>query len=804
MRKVSILKDIETEIQASAKYQADIDYSKPKFMATFPYPYMNGKLHLGHAFTMLKVDFECRWKELNGYNILFPFGFHCTGMPICGAAKKLEKEINSGVLKSNDPNKKSQWDILTESGVSQDEIVNFIDHKYWVSYFPEIGQTHVKKLGVMADLSRSFVTTDVNPFYDSFVRWQFNKLFSKGYLKFGTRNSIYSESLGIQCQDHDRSQGEGVQTSDYKILEIEFTNTNETESNKTNQVIWVPYQHNLDTKDLNIQKINISKDTTYNLYIDSSNGKHIYMTPYLHTNIANQKDELVNSLKLKEMNATIEVNNIKKYSNIYSYYLGGDVVLGPDSTTTVTTDKSFNYHILDFTIELATDLVIDRMDQVCIVKPLAQWYIDYANPEWKAKTINCVNSMKLTEPVKNGLLDTIDWIKEWGVSRPFGLGTKLPTDNNYLIDSLSDSTIYPAYYTISNILHRDLYGKQSDFDPKDFTDQVWDYIFLSKDFDTKYNCTIDKSKLDLMRDTFNYFYPVDIRISGKDLLRNHLGMYLFNHVAIFEQKHWPVSINCNGWILVNGQKMAKSLGNFITIESATETNSVDAVRMSLADSGDGMDDANYLTSNAGDHCTLKLHSWIELIEKQYILNSNTETNSNEYTDLDKMVVQVFNKMINEIKDHYQNYRYKMVLRDGFHMWNNLREKYRILCKYSNKNMNQQIVNTFIKYQVQLLYPIIPHICTWVWKNKLGMTTSMYISNDKIELEKESLDQWDLMENVTNNLRERVEKLKKKGKQVNSVKVQTPQLNNWVESIVKAQFKFEIAFELADKIYIGIN
>lgn len=97
-----------------------------------------------------------------------------------------------------------------------------------------------------------------------------------------------------------------------------------------------------------------------------------------------------------------------------------------------------------------------------------------------------------------------------------------------------------------------------------------------------------------MRKSFNYFYSVDIRISGKDLLRNHLGVYLFNHVAIFEQKRWPVSINCNGWILVNGQKMAKSLGNFITIESATETNSVDAMRMSFADSG-GMDDANYLT-----------------------------------------------------------------------------------------------------------------------------------------------------------------------------------------------------------------
>jgi leucyl-tRNA synthetase len=63
---------------------------KPKFFSTFPYPYMNGTLHLGHAFSMSKVDFNAWYKRLCGYNVLFPFGFHCTGMPISAAAKKLK------------------------------------------------------------------------------------------------------------------------------------------------------------------------------------------------------------------------------------------------------------------------------------------------------------------------------------------------------------------------------------------------------------------------------------------------------------------------------------------------------------------------------------------------------------------------------------------------------------------------------------------------------------------------------------------------------------------------------------------
>jgi leucyl-tRNA synthetase len=39
------------------------------------------------------------------------------------------------------------------------------------------------------------------------------------------------------------------------------------------------------------------------------------------------------------------------------------------------------------------------------------------------------------------------------------LGTKLPFDDRYLIESLSDSTIYMAYYTIAHHLHGDVEGK---------------------------------------------------------------------------------------------------------------------------------------------------------------------------------------------------------------------------------------------------------------------------------------------------------------------------------------------------------
>jgi leucyl-tRNA synthetase len=42
-------------------------------------------------------------------------------------------------------------------------------------------------LGCKIDWRRSFITTPANPFYDSFVRWQFVHLKEKNKIKFGKR-----------------------------------------------------------------------------------------------------------------------------------------------------------------------------------------------------------------------------------------------------------------------------------------------------------------------------------------------------------------------------------------------------------------------------------------------------------------------------------------------------------------------------------------------------------------------------------------------------------------------------------------
>ena len=57
---IEIEREILKKWEDNKVFEADPDLSKPKYMVTFPYPYMNGFLHVGHLFSLTKVEFSSR------------------------------------------------------------------------------------------------------------------------------------------------------------------------------------------------------------------------------------------------------------------------------------------------------------------------------------------------------------------------------------------------------------------------------------------------------------------------------------------------------------------------------------------------------------------------------------------------------------------------------------------------------------------------------------------------------------------------------------------------------------------------
>ena len=252
------LREIETTMQKiwaqdPEKYShANVpeDKTKEKYMVTFPYPYMNGYLHLGHAFSMSKAEFQARYQRQKGKVALFPFGFHCTGMPIQASANRLKAEITQGKTRSEQPkveevkaveekpaevpkggkkgkakadDKKekavvvppTQYEILMQVGIPEADIPAFQDPVHWLRFFPPKGKEDLIDFGISADFRRSFITTDVNPYYDSFIQWQFRTLKELGKIIYGKKYTIFSELDNQPCADHDRSKGEGVGCQEY-------------------------------------------------------------------------------------------------------------------------------------------------------------------------------------------------------------------------------------------------------------------------------------------------------------------------------------------------------------------------------------------------------------------------------------------------------------------------------------------------------------------------------------------------------------------------------------------------------------
>lgn len=62
-------------------YYFDRDSEKPGFVIDTPPPYPTGNFHIGNALNWCYIDFVARYKRMRGYNVMFPEGWDCHGLP---------------------------------------------------------------------------------------------------------------------------------------------------------------------------------------------------------------------------------------------------------------------------------------------------------------------------------------------------------------------------------------------------------------------------------------------------------------------------------------------------------------------------------------------------------------------------------------------------------------------------------------------------------------------------------------------------------------------------------------------------
>ncbi|MEM4914692.1 MAG: leucine--tRNA ligase [Thermosphaera sp.] len=389
--------------------------------------------------------------------------------------------------------------------------------------------------------------------------------------------------------------------------------------------------------------------------------------------------------------------------------------------------------------------------EIIVAKIKDQWFIDYSVPWWKERTkILLEKKLQIVPPkYRKAFQDVIEWIEKRPCARKRGLGTKLPWDHEWIIESLSDSTIYMAFYTIVHKI------REHRIPPEKLTADLFDYVFLGRgDVNDVSNKTgIPSEIIDEMRKEFEYWYPVDHRHTGIPHISNHLTFYLFHHTAIFPEEKWPRMISLNETVIREGAKMSKSKGNVIPLRDIAKMYSADLFRFYIA----GASSLDSILDWREKEIELVLDSLYKFANLVDSLKNIEGFIPNDYYG--RWFTSKFRKILTDSRKAMDSLEIRDYLQIAFYRTMNLIEQYRDLVGEEYLKAVKYVVPDWLK----ILSPVIPHLAEEL-NERLGsdelISTSKWPSEEKYPVEEELEGLVDSLFSLINDVKKIVEVMKK--------------------------------------------
>jgi leucyl-tRNA synthetase len=753
---------------------------KPKKFITVAYPYPNSPQHIGHGRTYTLADVHARFYRMQGYNVLFPMGFHYTGTPVLGMARRIqagEKEILDG--------------LRNVYHVPEEDIKTFVEPIKIADYFHEEIKSGMIEMGYSIDWRREFTT--IVPGYQKFIEWQITTLKENGKIIQGSHPVGWCPKDQNPVSQHD-TMGDVEPKIDDKNFLVKFkfdkfifpvtTLRPETIFGVTN--LWV-------NPNVTYKKVTVDSETwivseqcarkiaffekevkiigdiagseiigksaiapnrgneipilpaefvepgmgtglvmsvpahapkDYQALMDLKAKNHelaskiepipIIVTPGYDVfpakqiceklGVSNQTDE-----KLEEATKELYLKEFTdgKLNEKCDIFNNEKVQFGRDKVREWLQE---NNHLEKFPV-LENAPVHCRCGAECVVKILNnQWFLNYGDEEWKELARNCFDGMNiLPSNITTEFKEVIDWLHERACARQQGLGTKLPWDKDWIVESLSDSVIYMAYYTISRFVN------DRTVNPDSLTRELFDHILLDKGDITLAASTskLSEDVIGTMKKEFKYFYPVDSRHSGRDLVQNHLSFFVLNHVAIFEKKLWPQEIVVNGSVMMDGAKMSKSMGNIIPLRTAIKDHGADPIRLAIISSAELLQDADFNMESVYG-IQNKLESLLEEC------NNLKAAQIGDLEAEDRWILSKTQGRIAQITEAVEKMRLREGLQDILFSFESDLSWYAKRVEAKGRDNVSGILHKINSARVAMLSPFAPHIAEEIWE-KLGHT-----------------------------------------------------------------------------------
>ena len=367
-------------------------------------------------------------------------------------------------------------------------------------------------------------------------------------------------------------------------------------------------------------------------------------------------------------------------------------------------EQLINDNMATIMYDFAERPVVCRCGNNCVVKIMDdQWFMKYGNEEWTEKTLKVLEGETIIpKELKNNFDYYINWLDDWACSRKVGLGTRLPWDNQWLIEPLTDSTIYMSYYTIAKYLR--------DMNPDDLNLAFFDKVLLNKDSG---DITVPEEKVAEIQNEFNYWYPLDWRLSAKDLVGNHLSFLMFAHSVVF------------GMGLLEGNKMSSSKGNVILLKDAIRDYTADVVRLFLMASAEPWQDFDWREKEVLG--TKRRLEWFrEFAAKvEEIKGSPLDLSNIEKVELtrtiDLWMMSQLNEHIKKSTEALEVFQTRQALQDSLFLLKKDVDHYLYRIKHIIDSQDPAVIyvlSTILESWIRLLAPFTPHTSEELWSTEI--------------------------------------------------------------------------------------
>jgi leucyl-tRNA synthetase len=343
-------------------------------------------------------------------------------------------------------------------------------------------------------------------------------------------------------------------------------------------------------------------------------------------------------------------------------------------------------------------------DDVIVAKLDGQWFLDYSSDETKKKAFELLErTLYLPHKLKETQKAYLEWVEKRPCARKRGLGTPLPYDREWIIEPLSDSTIYQLLYEIIHII------REKNIDYNCLSEGVFDYLYLDKGDIEKIakDSKIDIEILKAMKNETNYWANNDFRYVGQPHMSNHLSFLIYHYALIFDNpklRRFQPSINVVGGMLQrNGAKISKSKGNGIPLSKIGKEFGVDLYRLYLAIT------ASYdVPLDFKDEEVLQLEKKFDKYKSLMLEAKNSKNKEyKDFSNLDKWLISRFYSNVKiyfdsmeelKIREAYVAIFYEFLLDINYHQ------------RRSGEKETSKVLKFIFEDYLKLMMPVIPHIC----------------------------------------------------------------------------------------------